>query len=865
MSPASLARRALPARRALHDIPLVPPLPIEPALPALASALAESGAAVLVAPPGAGKTTRVPLALLGAPWLEQRKIVMLEPRRVAARAAARRMAATLGEKVGATVGFRVRADTRVSRDTRIEVVTEGVLTRMLQDDPTLDDAGLVIFDEFHERSLHADLGLALVLHTRSILRPELRLLVMSATIDGAAVATLLGDVPVIVSEGRSFPVETRWLERPRDNRVEAPMSRAIRNAIASDPGDLLAFLPGAAEIQRVAAMLGGSLPPGVDVVPLFGALAGAAQDRALAPAPNGRRKVVLATSIAETSLTIEGVRIVVDSGLARLPRFDPGPGMTRLETVRVSRASADQRRGRAGRTAPGICYRLWAAHDEHGLIAQSPPEILAADLTALALELAVAGIDDPSSLRWLTPPPGGALAHARELLRLLGALDAGDRATAHGRAMATLGVHPRLAHMLLYAAAGDALTQGARIAALLSDRDIARDRADVDLAARVDLLAGRHRGAAGDLAFDRDGLERATAEARRIEERARAATRSRTATRGAMPGDALSGSREFSVGALVALAWPDRVARRRDGQPGRYVMRNGAGASLIESQALIASEWIAIAELDGKRTESRIYLAASIAESEVRQLFAADIVRTESVALDENTGAVTARRAERLGAITLSDVVVGNPDPALVAEAFTRAVADRGVAALPWSEAGQRTRQRLAFARTLDPAWPDVSDEALGLTLDDWLAPSLAGLRRLDDLRRLDLGALLLDRVPWRLRATFDEIAPTHFVVPTGSRIPIDYADPHAPVLAVRLQELFGLAETPRTGAGGVALTLHLLSPAHRPVQVTRDLAGFWRTSYFDVRRDLRGRYPRHHWPEDPLDAAPTRRAKPRK
>jgi ATP-dependent helicase HrpB len=858
---------ALPAPRDGRDIPSVASLPIEPVLPALAGALTDAGAAVLVAPPGAGKTTRVPLALDGAHWLAGRKIVMLEPRRVAARAAARRMAATLGEEVGGTVGFRVRADTRVGRETRIEVVTEGVLTRMLQSDPTLDDVGLVIFDEFHERSLHADLGLALVLHARAILRPELRVLVMSATIDGAAVAALLGDAPVIVSEGRSYPVETRWLARAADNRIEGPVARAIRGAIDSDDGDVLAFLPGAGEIRRVASMLGGgSLPSTVDVLPLYGALSGADQDRALAPAPNGRRKVVLATAIAETSLTIDGVRVVIDSGLSRLPRFDPGPGMTRLETVRVSRASADQRRGRAGRTAPGVCYRLWAEHDHHGLVAQSPPEILAADLTAFALELAVAGIDDPAALRWLTPPPDGALAQARELLRQLGALDERNRATRHGRAMTGLGVHPRLAHMLIRATEGGTLPRAARLAALLSDRDIARagrPGADVDIAARVDLVegVGRHHGSA--LQVDDDGLRRARADARQVEERVRGTMRpSASARRDQDPAPA-SGS-DLSIGALVALAYPDRVARRRDGQPGRYVMRSGAGAVLAEAQHLTSSEWLAIAELDGKRGEARIYLASDIDESDVRRLFAGDIVRGEVVEFDEGSGSVVARRGERLGAIVLSDVVVGNPDPELVAAAFARAIAARGIAALPWSDSARRTRERLAFARTTGDDWPDVSDEALGLTLGDWLGPSLAGLRRLDDLRRLDLGALLLDRLTWQQRARLDEVAPTHLVVPTGSRIPVDYGDPGAPVLAVRLQEMFGLADTPRVGGGRVPVTLHLLSPAQRPLQVTRDLAGFWRTSYFDVRKDMRGRYPRHHWPENPMEAEPTRRAKPR-
>ena len=828
-------------------------LPIEPALPALAEALAARGVAVLVAPPGAGKTTRVPLALRDAPWLADRKIVMLEPRRVAERAPARRMATTIGEEVGGIVGFRVRADTRVGPRTRIEVVTEGVLTRMLQDDPTLEDVGLLVFDEYHERSVHADLGLALALHSRALLREDLRILVMSATIDGAAVAALLDDAPVIRSEGRAYPVETRYLARATDDRADASVARAVRGALARDEGDVLAFLPGAGEIRRAASMLDEGTLGNVDVVTLYGALSGAEQDRALAPAPRGRRKVVLATSIAETSLTIEGVRVVVDSGLARGPRFDPGSGMTRLETTRVSRASADQRRGRAGRTEPGVCYRLWAEHENHGLVAQAPPEILLADLAPLALELAVAGIADPGELRWLTPPPAPALAQARELLQQLGALDGEGRATAHGRAMAALPAHPRLAHLLLVARSRGLLDRAADVAALLLDRDVAwadHAGAEADLALRVELLSRDGSALPRGLVVDRDAVRRARDDARQLRER----------LRGGREASAPSGA--IGIGGLVALAYPDRIAKRREGQPGRYLMRGGGGASLAGEQSLTGSELLAIADLDGQRGESRIRLAAALDEAELRALFAADILREESVYFDEETSAVQARRRERLGAIVLSDVALGDPDPALVAGAFAEAVARRGIGALPWTDAARRLRQRLAFAHALDADWPDVSDEALGGSVSGWLAPHLHGMRRLDDLRRLDLGALLLDRLGWKRRAELDAIAPTHVEVPSGSRIPVDYSDAGAPVLAVRLQEMFGLTETPRVGGGRVPLTLHLLSPAHRPVQVTRDLAGFWRTGYFDVRKDLRGRYPKHHWPDDPLAATPTRRAK---
>jgi ATP-dependent helicase HrpB len=821
-------------------------VPIEPVLPALRQALTAAGVAVLQAPPGAGKTTRVPLALLDEAWLAGRRIVMLEPRRLAARAAARRMADTLGETPGGTVGYRIRHETRVGPRTRIEVVTEGVLTRLLQSDPALEAFGLVIFDEFHERSIHADLGLALTLQSRTLLREDLRVLVMSATLDGAPVALLLGGAPIVTSEGRSHRVETRHRPSRAGTRVEAAVAAAVREALAADAGDILAFLPGAGEIRRTEAMLG-DVP--ADVVPLHGSLPQALQDRALGPSVPDRRKVVLATSIAETSLTIDGVRVVVDGGLSRVPRYSPRSGMTRLATVRVSRASADQRRGRAGRQAPGTCYRLWNAHEEPTLLPQGVPEILETDLAPLALELATAGIADPDELAWLDPPPAAALAEARGLLSQLGALDPVGRITPHGRRLTRFALHPRLAHMVVRARELGAGEAACELAALLSERDMVRrqeGQADADMGLRLDLL----RGVVVRSDVDRDTLRRVRAETRHCRE---------ATERGAPRG----GGAALSTGALLAFAYPDRIGQRRPGESGRYLLRNGQGATL-EPQALAREEYLVAAELDGQARESRIFLAAPITIEEIETHFANDLVREDVLGWDGAARAVTGRRRRRLGAIVLQDGPLPDPDPAAVARAMMEGVRREGVEHLPWTEPARRVRARLGFLHAIDARWPDVSTEALTRDLDDWLAPRLAGARRWDQLERLDLGELLLDRLPWEFRAALEDWAPTHVEVPSGSRVPVDYSDPAAPVLAVRLQELFGLTETPAVARGRVPLTLHLLSPARRPVQVTRDLAGFWRTTYFEVRKDLKGRYPRHHWPDDPLRAEPTRHAKRR-
>lgn len=815
-------------------------LPIHAALPALRAALAAHSSAVLAAPPGAGKTTVVPLALRDEGWLGGQRVVMLEPRRVAARAAARFMARSLGESVGETVGFRVRGETRVSARTRVEVVTEGVLTRMLQDDPGLEGTGLVIFDEFHERNLPADIGLALTLEAQQALRPELRILVMSATLDGVRVAELLGGAPVVESEGRAWPVRTIYRQRPVTDRIEGAVAAEVRASLDEDDGDLLVFLPGVGEIGRTAALLGGGLPAGVRVLELHGSLPAERQDEALAAAPPGTRKVVLATSIAESSVTVDGVRVVIDSGLARVPRFSPRTGMTRLETVRVSRASADQRRGRAGRQGEGTCRRLWTEGEHAGLVPYTRPEILEADLSPLALDLAVAGVRDPSLLRWLDPPPAAAFAQARALLAQLGALDAGGALTAHGRAMSRMGVAPRLAHMLLRSAELGLADLASELAALAEERDILRGEGGpppADLRLRVELLR-------------RGGRE--TENVRRIAKDLRA--------RLDVPGSGSGGhAHAETAGLLLAFAYPDRVAQRRPEAAGRYLLANGRGVTLRKDDPLAMTDWLVCTEIDDAGSDARILRAAPVELEALREHAPALFTTADEVAYDDATERVTARRVERVGAIEVRHSVLRDVPAERVAGALVDAVRRGWPATMRWSEPAQRLRERLAFLHALDASWPDVSDAALLATLDDWLAPHVGPARRLADVQALDQAELLLARVGWERRRQLDELAPPTIEVPTGSRIAVDYAEPSAPVLAVKLQELFGLGTTPAVGGGRVPLMLHLLSPARRPVAVTNDLARFWRVGYPDVRKDLRGRYPKHPWPEDPVTAVPMR------
>lgn len=821
--------------------------PIDAVLPQLLGTLRHHSNAVLQAPPGAGKTTRVPLALLDEAWLQGGRIIMLEPRRLAARNAAHFMAASLGEPVGGQVGYRVRLDSQVGPETRIEVVTEGILTRMLQDDPTLEGVGLVIFDEFHERSLQADLGLALCLESQAALRPDLKLLVMSATLDGAATARALGDAPVISSAGRSHPVALNYRPLPaRASRQQLlqHVCAVTLEALDQEDGSALVFLPGAAEIRQVEQRLRNSnLGTEVLIAPLYGELSLADQERAIRPPPPGQRKVVLATNIAETSLTIEGIRLVIDSGLARQPRFEPGTGLTRLETVNISQASAEQRRGRAGRLEPGVCYRLWP--EGQARLDQRSAEILEADLAPLALELARWGCRDPAQLTWLDPPPAASYQQAQGLLRRLDALDGAGRITPHGQAMAALPLHPRLAHMVLRGEALGAGQMACQLAALLSERDPLRrsDEQDSDVHSRLALLQDPQRAKG-------HGLGRIQQAARQLQ---------RQLGVGADEPDL------GLAGVLLGFAYPDRIAQRRPGSAGRYRLANGRGAAFTAHEALANAPWLVIAALAAGQTEARIFLAAAIDQDQIETHFATLIEAHTEVAWDPREQAVRARRQRRLDALVLADKPWPDADPEQVRSALLQGIAETGLQCLPWDRRSRQWQQRVQFLHRLEPTqWPDVSDAALGASLAQWLGPFLTGMSRLSHLSRLDLQAALDALLPWPQQRRLEELAPTHMTVPSGSRIALDYAnDP--PVLAVRLQEMFGAGDTPTIAGGRVRLLLHLLSPAQRPLQVTQDLEGFWAGSYAEVRKEMKGRYPKHYWPEDPRQAAPTRHAKPRR
>jgi len=874
------------------------PLPIDAILPDLVATLARNTTAVLVAPPGAGKTTRVPLALAAEPWASDKKILVLEPRRLAARAAAARMAKTLGETVGDTVGYRVRFGTKVSRRTRIEVITEGVFTGLILDDPSLDGVGAVLFDEFHERSLDTDLGLAFARDAQQGLREDLRLVMMSATIDGARIAAALGDVPVIASEGRAFEVETRYLGRDPGRPIEPQVADAVLRALRAETGSILTFLPGAAEIRRTEAMIRERCAdPTVDVFALHGTLDFDAQDRAIAPAPFGRRKVVLATSIAETSLTIEGVRVVVDSGLARVPRFEPDVGLTRLETVRVSRAAADQRRGRAGRVEPGVCYRLWDEPQTAALEPYAQPEILAADLSSFVLDLAEWGVADPAKLFFLDPPPVSALKEARTLLADLGAIDGSGRITPQGRLLNRLPLPPRLARMVVEASREGAGRVASEIAAILTERGLGGN--DADLRHRIEALR-------------RDRSTRAE-EARRMAKRwaelaehcspsplVAASTRiDRAATSSPPPcgegsglgvgrggkalpqypdppprpsptrgeGAAVARPREgtLSLGAILALAYPERIAKNRGAATGAFLLANGRGAYVDPASPLARETFLAVAELIGSAAQSRTMLATVLDLADIEARFADRVETTEEVTCDTKTLTLRARRSRRIGAIVLSDQPLPVAANDMTAKLLVDAIVKAGLARLPWTKALRQWRDRVLFLRRAEGVeWPDLSDAVLAATAEAWLAPLLTGQTALDGLTASELDEALHNLLPYNLRRRLEAEAPTHFDAPSGSRVPIDYAAEEGPKLAIRVQELFGLDRHPAIAGGRVPLVIELLSPAHRPVQVTRDLPNFWHGSYAAIKSEMRGRYPRHPWPDDPASAPATRRAKPR-
>jgi ATP-dependent helicase HrpB len=840
------------------NTPPLPDLPIKEALPALHEALAAHPAVLLEAPPGAGKSTVVPIALLHAPWLKGQKILMLEPRRIAARAVAMRMAALVGEPIGRTVGFRTRLETRVGRDTRIEVVTEGILTRMLQEDSALTGLGCVIFDEFHERNLNADLGLALCVESRENLREDLRLLVMSATLDMKPLVRLLGDAPIVSAQGRSFEVTTHYVPRRNDTHLELQVSQVVRAALQEHTGDVLCFLPGAAEIRRVQRTLQESdLNRNVRIMPLYGELEGAEQDAALAPAGPGLRKIVLATSIAETSLTIEGIRVVIDSGMRRYSEFDPTTGMSRLVTGKVSQAAADQRRGRAGRLSAGDCYRLWSEGTHASLTPQTPPEILHADLAPLALELACWGTTDAASLAWLDPPPAAPLAQARELLQQLEAIDAVKRVTAHGRILNKLGMHPRLAHMRIKAQDLGAERLACDLAAILSERDILRASAgarDADLRLRVAVLRGDQRDLPAGVTVD----ARARSQAQR--------------TSGNWQRDLGQDSRDsadphHATGILLAWAYPDRIAQSR-GDGGRYLLANGRGARFAEAQALAKSEFIVAAELDGAEREARIFLAAPIGLDDLNTHFDALIRESAQIRWDDRLGAASAKRERRLGALLLSSSEIRDPDPDALQQAVLLGLKQTGIAGLPWNKELRQWRARVMLMRQyqiMAPApWPDLSDEALEQDIEQWAPAWIMGFTRREHFAKLDLGQALRSFLTHAQATILEREVPTHFTVPSGSHIPIDYLDGENPSLSVRLQELFGLNSTPAVAGGKLPLVLKLLSPAGRPVQITKDLVSFWNRGYHEVKKDLKGRYPKHYWPDDPYTAQATRRARPR-
>jgi len=828
-------------------------LPIQRVLPELLDRLRRGGSAVLVAEPGAGKTTQVPLAFIHEEWLSGRKIVMLEPRRLAARSAAEYMSRMLGEQPGGTVGYRVRMDSRTSRATKIEVVTEGILTRMLQSDPGLEDVGMIIFDEFHERNLQGDLGLALALEAKAALREDLRILVMSATLEAEPVAALLGNAPVVNCPGRQFPVETVYRPPAAGTPLEKHMAAVIREASASHPGDVLAFLPGRGEIRRVQAELeSGGIPADCVIRPLYGQLPQKEQEAAVLPDPQGRRKWILATSIAETSLTIDGVRIVVDCGYMRTQLFSARTGMPYLATDRVSRASADQRRGRAGRTAPGIAYRLWSHEVQNHLRSRNTPEMLQTDLAPLALELAAWGVQDPRDMLWLDPPPETAYERGKELLQRLGAARPDGSVTEKGRKMAELGLHPRLSAMMIQAEEMGQSGLAAVLAAVLQERDIFRAGPgagpDSDIRSRVQAVnRWEQQGVAGSH-IDEAALKRIVQESRYMQKR--------------LDTNSAGAWQIEKSGLLLSFAYPDRIGQSRGG--GKFLLTSGRGVELPGEQPLSREAYVTVAAVDDRKgAEGKILLAAPVSLEDLRRHHGDDITEETTVEWDPSLGGVKSRHQLRLGAIVLRESPAAEPPAEAVAQALLDGIRSEGLGILAWTKQAVQLRQRLQLMHEADPDWPDMGDEALLEHLEEWLLPYLYGIKSRSGLQKLQLVPILEQMVGWDKKSRLDQEAPTHITVPSGSKIAVDYSNPKQPVLAVKLQEMFGLHETPKICFGRIPLTIHLLSPAQRPVQITSDLASFWKHGYFEVKKDLKGRYPKHYWPDDPLEAIPTRRTRP--
>ena len=832
-------------------------LPITSILPTLKNTFATHNNVVLSALPGAGKTTQVPLALLNEPWMHDRRMIMLEPRRLAARSAASYMASTLGEAVGQTVGYRTRMDTRVSPTTRIEVVTEGILNRLLQKDPALLSYNLVIFDEYHERSLHADLGVALCLQTQDVLREDLRILIMSATLDCEAISKLLKHTPIITCEGKVFPIETHYVPQSRDAKLERSVVTCIKQTLGKEPGNFLVFLPGAGEIRRVQRLLEqANLGANVIVAPLYGNLSQEAQEQAIQPSPPGSRKIVLATSIAETSLTIEGIRVVIDSGLMRVPRFNPGSGMTRLTTVRASQDSTDQRRGRAGRLEPGSCYRLWNANEQKALLERTSPEMTKADLTPLALELAVWGITNPSSLAWLDPPPTSAMVQAQNLLTQLGALNEHHRITAHGQHMSELPLHPRLAHMVLRAHEWELGGLACDIAAILNERDFMKTHSsdrNADLRIRVDRLHSPGTGQ-GTKDIDRAIYQRIVKTTEQL--------RTLVHIPKKMPARDLPST---AVGLLLALAYPDRLAQRQSGQHGFYRLSNGKSATFFPSQPLATEEYLVVAEVDEAKPHAHIFLAAPLVLEELEDHCSELFKNVDIVEWDSRNAVVLTRQQRRLGELVIADSPLPDTPSSLVTTTLIQGIKQAGLDCLPWTKELRNWQARIEYVRRIagkDSDWPDVSEHHLLESLESWLSPYLHGMARLSEVKRMKLNTPLHALLTWKQQETLEQQAPTHLTVPTGSRIALDYISQEIPILAVRLQELFGQPDTPTLDHAKGRVMLHLLSPARRPIQVTQDLASFWKNGYPEVKKELKGRYPKHYWPDDPLQAQPTRRTK---